>query len=252
MLQLTASRSVLVSCTHLGPQTLLLLSDSFGYVVMRHPIWGEGRFVVYNCCWPSPALSFSGLGPQELMTVFYCLRFRTQPTWRTRSQYLFPPGTGWSGYTPRHWVPFPSPPTTRRATVEVLEPTSLRSPGWQVLPLLLYNMMLLVQINTEIISKKLLDINVNLLPLQGERGECSHQLSAWCMWLAVTTLSESVWRTISLLKILQQTCSVLSFLCCNVGYHWKTLERNLLQHSGCAYFDDKCSRLFWNVSSFFR
>jgi hypothetical protein len=29
------------------------------------------------------------------------------------------PGTVWSGYTPRHWVPFSSLPTTRRAMVEV-------------------------------------------------------------------------------------------------------------------------------------
>jgi hypothetical protein len=30
-----------------------------------------------------------------------------------------PPGTGWPGCTPRHWVPFLSPPTTHRAMVEV-------------------------------------------------------------------------------------------------------------------------------------
>jgi hypothetical protein len=52
------------------------------------------------------------------------LRFQTHPTWRTRSPYLYPPGTGWPGYTPRHWVPFSSPPITRRATVEVCDPAS--------------------------------------------------------------------------------------------------------------------------------
>jgi hypothetical protein len=51
------------------------------------------------------------------MTKFYCLRFETPSTWRTISSYF--PGTGWPGYTPRHWVPFSSPPTTRRATMEV-------------------------------------------------------------------------------------------------------------------------------------
>jgi hypothetical protein len=34
------------------------------------------------------------------------------------------PVKGWPGYTPRHWVLFSSPPTTRRATVEVFEPVS--------------------------------------------------------------------------------------------------------------------------------
>jgi hypothetical protein len=53
------------------------------------------------------------------MTIFYCLRFETPPTWRVRSQYLYPAGTGWPNYIPRYWVPFSSPPTTRRAMVEV-------------------------------------------------------------------------------------------------------------------------------------
>jgi hypothetical protein len=60
------------------------------------------------------------------MTTFYCLRFETPPAWRTRSPYLYPPGTGWPSYTPRHWIPFPSPFTTRRTTVEVFEPGSTR------------------------------------------------------------------------------------------------------------------------------
>jgi hypothetical protein len=50
------------------------------------------------------------------------LRFEIPPTWRARSAYLYTPGTGWPSYTPRHWVPFSSLPTTRRATVEVFEP----------------------------------------------------------------------------------------------------------------------------------
>jgi hypothetical protein len=51
----------------------------------------------------------------------------TLPSWRASSPYLYPPGTGWPIYTSRHWVPFSLPPTTRRATVEVYEPTSIRS-----------------------------------------------------------------------------------------------------------------------------
>jgi hypothetical protein len=52
----------------------------------------------------------------------YCLRFETSSTWRARSPYLKAPGTGWPSYTPRHWVPFSSLPTTDRATVEVFDP----------------------------------------------------------------------------------------------------------------------------------
>jgi hypothetical protein len=52
----------------------------------------------------SPAQSFSGPSPAGLMTTFYSLRFETPPTWRTRSLYFYPPGTGWPGYISRHWV----------------------------------------------------------------------------------------------------------------------------------------------------
>jgi hypothetical protein len=39
---------------------------------------------------------------------------------------IYPPGTGRPSYTPRHWVPFSSPPKTRRAGVEVFEHASTR------------------------------------------------------------------------------------------------------------------------------
>jgi hypothetical protein len=69
----------------------------------------------------------SVLSPAGLMTIFYCLRFETLPIWRARSPYLYPLGTWWSGYTLRHWVCFPSPPMTRRATVEVFDTASTRA-----------------------------------------------------------------------------------------------------------------------------
>jgi hypothetical protein len=82
--------------------------------------------ILYNCCWPSPAQSFSDPSPARLTTMFYCLRFETPPTWKTRSPYLYPPGAGWPSYTTRHWIPFPSPLATRRATVELFEPAFTR------------------------------------------------------------------------------------------------------------------------------
>jgi hypothetical protein len=39
----------------------------------------EGRSVVYNCRWSSPAQSFSGPNPLVLVTICYCLRFETSP-----------------------------------------------------------------------------------------------------------------------------------------------------------------------------
>jgi hypothetical protein len=53
---------------------------------------------------------------------------RLPPTWRARSQYLYPPGTVCPSYIPRHWVPFLSPPMTCRATMGVFESAVTR--GW--------------------------------------------------------------------------------------------------------------------------
>jgi hypothetical protein len=40
-------------------------------------LWPEDGSVVYNCCWPSPAQSFSGPCPVALVTIFDCPRFET-------------------------------------------------------------------------------------------------------------------------------------------------------------------------------
>jgi hypothetical protein len=99
----SVGRCFLVSGSHLGAKTgFLLLSDRCRFVDVRHPLWREDGSVLYNCWWSSPAQSFSGPTPTGLMTIFYCLRFETPPTWRTRSPYLYPPGTGRPSYSPRH------------------------------------------------------------------------------------------------------------------------------------------------------
>jgi hypothetical protein len=133
MLRPTVSRPVcLVVKPHLGPRTrFLLLSDSCGFVDVGRSLRREDGSVVYSRCWPSPAQSFSGPSPAWLPTIFYCLTFETPPTWKARSPYLCPLGTGWPSYTPRHWVPYSSPPTTRRATVEVFEAASIRGTSIQ-------------------------------------------------------------------------------------------------------------------------
>jgi hypothetical protein len=77
----------------------LLLSGSCRFVDVGHPPWWQDGFVVYNFCWPSLKQSFLGLSPMGLMTIFYCLTFKTLPNWRARSPYLHSPWTGWSSCT---------------------------------------------------------------------------------------------------------------------------------------------------------
>jgi hypothetical protein len=74
--------------------------------------------LLYNCFWALPEQSLLGRSPAELRPYF-TVSFETPATWRVRSPYLYPPGTGWPSYTSGHCVPFQSPLTTRRAAVEV-------------------------------------------------------------------------------------------------------------------------------------
>jgi hypothetical protein len=48
-----------------------------GFANAELSLWREDESVVYNCCWASPAQSFSGPSPVGLVTIFYCLRFET-------------------------------------------------------------------------------------------------------------------------------------------------------------------------------
>jgi hypothetical protein len=95
MLRPTVSRPV---C--LGPKTrFLLLSDSCAFLDVESPPWREGVSVDYNCCWSSPAQSLSSLSPAELMTIFYCLRFKIPPTRRATYPYIHLPEIVWPCYT---------------------------------------------------------------------------------------------------------------------------------------------------------
>jgi hypothetical protein len=59
---------------------------------------------------------YSGIRDHILLS-----HIRLSPNLEDQVPYLYPPGTGWPGYNPRHWTPFSSPPTTPRAAVEVFE-----------------------------------------------------------------------------------------------------------------------------------
>jgi hypothetical protein len=78
---------------HLGLMTgYLLLFDSYSLVFVGRSLWREDGSVSYVCCWPLPAQSFS------------------RPYFTVSDLRL----------------PFSSPPTTRRVTVEVFDPASTR------------------------------------------------------------------------------------------------------------------------------
>jgi hypothetical protein len=78
--------------------------------------------MAYNCCWFSPAHSFSGQSPVGPMTIFLLAQIRDTPNLKGQVPLFIPPGTGWPGYTRRRWVPFSSPPTTRRGYGKGIRP----------------------------------------------------------------------------------------------------------------------------------
>jgi hypothetical protein len=104
-------------------QFFFLLEVSFRHLWVCYfaaPSLTRGRVcnLLYNCFWALPEKSLLGQLPQN-SRPYFTLSSETPPTWRARSPYWYPPGTGWPSYTPWHWIPFLSPLTTRRATVEV-------------------------------------------------------------------------------------------------------------------------------------
>jgi hypothetical protein len=60
------------------------------------------------------------------MTTFYCLRFETPQNLEGQVPVFISPRNRVAQLYPQALVPFSSPPTTRRATVEVFEPVSKR------------------------------------------------------------------------------------------------------------------------------
>jgi hypothetical protein len=54
----------------------LLLSDSCWFVDVGRCLWREDGSLVYNCCWPLSAQSFSGLSPVGVATKIRDFPFR--------------------------------------------------------------------------------------------------------------------------------------------------------------------------------
>jgi hypothetical protein len=99
-LRLTVSQSVSLGVEpHLGLMTrYLLLYESYGLVFVGCHLWREDGPVFCICCWPLPVQSFSGLSPFGFATIFFVSDLR---------------------------LPYSSPPTTHRVTVEVFDPASI-------------------------------------------------------------------------------------------------------------------------------
>jgi hypothetical protein len=102
----------------------------------RAALWGPWPDFIYSLVWhvlPSscrvPSLtrgqvcilqctSLTGQSREGPVTIYYCLIWGS-PDLEDEVPVFISPGTGWPSSTSRHRVPFSSPLTTRRVTVEV-------------------------------------------------------------------------------------------------------------------------------------
>jgi hypothetical protein len=117
-----AGQFVLVSDPHLWlTARFLLLSDICALRVEECPPWREDGSVIYLY----NSMSLSGPSPEELMTTSYCL-FWDSPNLEDQVAVFISLRNKRPSYTPGHCVPFLSPLTTRRATVEILQSASTR------------------------------------------------------------------------------------------------------------------------------
>jgi hypothetical protein len=73
----TANQFVLATSTlRLTTRIFIFQLNICGYSPYVIPSLTRG-FMVYNCCWSSPAQSFSDPSPAGLMTTYYSLRFES-------------------------------------------------------------------------------------------------------------------------------------------------------------------------------
>jgi hypothetical protein len=131
LIQLTSSRPVRLGVRHpSGTRCQFFFLLEIFFRQLRDCYFVAPSLTGGRVCIILLLLVFASSVPQDSRPYFIVPILETPPTWRARSPYLYPPGPGWPKYTPGHWVPFPTPLTTHRTTVEVFHPASTRDTEW--------------------------------------------------------------------------------------------------------------------------
>jgi hypothetical protein len=113
MLHLTVSQSILVSSPMWGPRQVFCYCHTCRFIDVGRPLWREDGSAIYSCCWLLPVQPFLDLEYSGTHDHILLSWIQESPNLEDQVPYSYPSGIGWSSYTPRHWVPFSSPPMTR-------------------------------------------------------------------------------------------------------------------------------------------
>jgi hypothetical protein len=100
--------------------TLILLSDSAGLLTWG-ALSGERMVLCLQLLLSLASAVILGSESRRTRDHISLSQVRVSPNLEGKAPYLYPSRTEWLRYTPRHWVLFSSPTTTRRVTVEVLD-----------------------------------------------------------------------------------------------------------------------------------
>jgi hypothetical protein len=108
----------------LGPMTRILLLSNICNLHVQGPSltrgWVCNLFIQLVVTLQSKSRRTDDHILPSHLRQYVTVSYKTPPTWRARSPYLYPLGIGWPTYTPGYWVPFLSPLTTRKVMAGVL------------------------------------------------------------------------------------------------------------------------------------
>jgi hypothetical protein len=101
----SVGQSVLASGTHLGPAINFSFSLNF-FRQLRVCYFVAPSLTRGRACNLLLLLVLASAVPRDSRPYFIVQILESPPTWRARSPYLYPPGTGWPRYTPGTRFPF--------------------------------------------------------------------------------------------------------------------------------------------------
>jgi hypothetical protein len=118
------SQSVLVSSPIWGPTPDFCYCQTVAGLLMWDALSDERMHLLFIITAGPCQHSYSLVRVPRDSWPYFTVSDSKLPQLEAQVPIFISPGTGWLSNTPRHWVPFSSPPMILRATVKVFKPIS--------------------------------------------------------------------------------------------------------------------------------